>query len=165
MWFIFLNHFDAHAFYLLNTLLEVVQSFTFHIHICESAYVCELQKLFKKEMLLSMIQFTIIQGSFTLKCLVKEITLQVIWYGTCLTMNARLLHAIYLGNTRWPMSFLAMRLLDKIRIHLTTSITLLNHRLIPFCVDIWSKSPIDLYLNILFVATLSLLIFNAIVFQ
>lgn len=163
MWSIFLNHFDAHGFYLLNTLLEVVQSFTFHIHICESAYVCELQKLFKKGNVV--INDSIHNNSEWFKCLVKEITLQVIWYGTCLTMNARLLHAIYLGNTRWPMSFLAMRLLDKIRIHLTTSITLLNHRLIPFCVDIWSKSPIDLYLNILFVATLSLLIFNAIVFQ
>jgi hypothetical protein len=54
----------------------------------------------KKEMLLSMIQTTIIQSGFTFKCLVKEITLQVIWYGTSLTMNARLLHAIYLGNTR-----------------------------------------------------------------
>jgi hypothetical protein len=87
---------------------------------------------FKKEMLLSMIRTTIIHNGFTLKCLMKEITLQEIWYGTSFTMNAKLLHAIYLGNTRWTMSLLAMRLLDKSKIHSTTSITLLNHRLIPF---------------------------------
>jgi hypothetical protein len=51
-------------------------------------------------MLLSMIQTTIIHNGFTLKCLVNEIALQVMWSGTSLTMNPKLLHAIYLGNTR-----------------------------------------------------------------